>query len=58
MGLKDDMDALQRHIDNGTGREFMRGTADPLPMPTLSDIRDRSIPAPLNAYRFVCSRGD
>jgi len=34
MSLKDDLDALERHIQNGTGEEYLKGTAPALPLPT------------------------
>lgn len=58
MSLLQDMDALQRHIDNGTAAEFMAGTAPILPMEKLSDIRDPSVPAHPNTYVFIKQRGD
>lgn len=58
MGLQDDMEALGRHIENGTAAEFMAGTAPILPLSTLSDIRDASVPAHPNTYRFIKQRGD
>lgn len=56
MGLRDDMDALERAIEAGKGKEWMRGeyVNPPEPMPT-----DRSASAPSgNTYRFICQRGD
>lgn len=54
MGLKDDMEALQRHIDNGTAKEFMEGTAKPLPkepMPLDTSIGKKG-------YAWERERGD
>lgn len=31
MSLRDDMEVLGRHIENGTAQEFVQGTAAPLP---------------------------
>jgi len=58
MSLREDMETLGRHIENGTAREYMQGTAPRLPVETLSDIRDTSIPASLDTYRFIKQRGD
>lgn len=55
MSLREDMDALERAIAKGKGKEFLRGeyTLPPEPWPT-----DPSTRQGLGNYAFIQRRGD
>lgn len=56
MGLREDMETLQRHIENGTGRAYLEGTAPrlkPEPMP-----KDPTATMSMNAKGWEAARGD
>ncbi|MDR9393957.1 MAG: hypothetical protein RI571_06470 [Roseovarius sp.] len=55
MSLKEDMDALERAIDAGKGREWLRGTYTNPPEP---DPADPSARPGLPDYRWITERGD
>ena len=56
MGLKDDMHILGRHIERGTGKQWLEGTAEPLP-PEPAPI-DRSATMSVNNPGWMAARGD
>ena len=56
MGLREDMDELERHIANRTGKEYLMGTAPP--MPQEPEPSDPSARAGLDQYTWVTLRGD
>lgn len=57
MSLREDIEAMERHKQNGTLREYLRGTADPLPPEPWP--ADKSATAhPDTTYGFIKSRED
>lgn len=58
MGLRDDLDAMERHRLNGTLREFLDGTAEPLPVDHADLGIDKTAREPSNHYHFISQRGD
>lgn len=56
MGLRDDIQIMERHKANGTLKEWFEGTAPSLPPePWPSDPSTR---ASVSNYAFIAKRGD
>jgi hypothetical protein len=59
MGMRDDIEAMERHAANGTLKEWFEGTAKALPLDTRMPIdRSAARPALNSTYRFIEQRGD
>lgn len=57
MGLRDDIEAMERHQQNGTLKEWFEGTAPILPIddnPTDPTTRRPG----MSTYRWITLRGD
>lgn len=57
MGMRDDLEAMERHAENGTLAEYMAGTAKPLPANERLPV-DRSAQPTKNGYHWISRRGD
>ncbi|MDE4297177.1 hypothetical protein PXK56_18495 [Phaeobacter gallaeciensis] len=57
MGLRDDIEAMERHSRNGTLKEWFEGTAPQLPSEPMPSDPSAAHPAK-NTYRFLAQRGD
>lgn len=56
MSLRDDLEAMERHQENGTLKEWFEGTAPRLDAETV--VSDPSTQPCKSTYHFVCLRGD
>lgn len=57
MGLRDDIEAMERHKANGTLKEWFQGTAPilpPEPMPSDPTARNPG----MDTYKLITLRGD
>lgn len=56
MSISEDMETIRRHRENGTLREYMEGSAKPLPAHERET--DPSAAAGLGNYEWLSKRGE
>ncbi len=56
MGMRDDIEAMERHERNGTLREWFEGTTPSLPPEPMPS--DPSARPARDTYQFIAQRGD